>query len=103
MSPPKLSADAPVADVLVPRLKRLRVPRGEELELAFPILLPSVASSLRRFVALLLRRHRAQRRPRQPLVRHLAIPLVAQIRLDRHVASITVADAVAVGDRKSVV
>jgi hypothetical protein len=36
MPPPKLAADAPVADVLVPGLERLGVPGGVEAKLAFP-------------------------------------------------------------------
>src|SRR4029079_6612651 len=37
MPPPKLAADAPVADVLVPGLERLGIPRGVKAELAFPV------------------------------------------------------------------
>src|SRR5439155_13280858 len=39
MPPPELAADAPVADVFVPGLKRLGVARGEEFELALPVFL----------------------------------------------------------------
>src|SRR5688500_13049610 len=119
MSPPQLTADAPVADVLVPRLERLGVAGGEELQLAFPRLAPirglgilpelycwsRIARKLGRDAQAtgrgrsleLLARHRAQGGAGEPGVGHLAVPLVAEIRLDRHVTAVAVADAVAVG------
>src|SRR5689334_9565984 len=98
MSPPELSADAPVADVFVPGLEGLGIARGVELELAMPRITPpprlrgggwgegSCAAG----------RHRAKRCPRESRIGDFAIPLIAQIRLDWHVAAIAVADAVTV-------
>ncbi len=41
--------------------------------------------------------HRPQRRAGQPLIRHLQVPLIAQVRLDRHVTAVAMTHAMRVG------
>src|SRR4051812_11384000 len=109
MPPPKLAADGPVAEVLVPGLERLGVASGEEAELALPVaaafigavrrsplspaLSPQAGRGKKRFVLFgveaclgrafeLVVGHGEERRAGEALVRHLAVPLVAQVRLD---------------------
>src|SRR5688572_23807290 len=110
MSPPELAADAPVADVFVPGLEGLGVARGVETQMLpcdtgnLPVLSgfrtrrifigrSSRHGLVARVTGELVWRDRAQRRTAQPIIRHLAIPLIAQIRLDRHVTAIAVANA----------
>ena len=98
MAPPELAADAPVSDVFVPGLERPGVSLGEEAELALPdILFPFVAPSLRRSVASLILRHRAEGGACQAVVGCSYVPLVAQVRFDCRLATIAVAHGVAVG------
>src|SRR5690606_31170769 len=113
MPPPELAADAPVADVLVPRLEGPGVAGGVEAELALPVicgtgLQPVLAAILLRSAFScggclhglsiraagssapihLIHRHRAQGRPAQTIIGHAAVPLITQVRLDRHMAAI---------------
>ena len=99
MPPPQLPADAPVAQVLVPPLKRPRVPRRVEAQFrvhsARAIVAPLRERNLR-VVLVLLVRHRTQGLAGESIVRHLHVPLVRQVRLDHRVRAVRVPDAVPV-------
>ena len=94
MTPPELAADAPVAQVLVPGLIHLCIPRREEPQFTVTGC-PSFLTCARRLRPFkLLIRHRALGFADQPIIRHLHVPLIAQVRLDRDMRSITVPDTV---------
>src|SRR3954462_7954920 len=114
MSPPKLAADAPVTEIFVPGLEGLGVACGVKAQMLprdtgnLPVLgivgVRRISISRSSGHGLVARvtggvgwGNRTQRRTGQPIIRHLAIPLIAQIWLDRHVASITMPHAVAIG------
>ena len=96
MAPPQLPADAPVAQVLVPGLEGLRVAVRREAQrtVAFGRRQGLRGRGQRAFD--LLGGHRAKRRAREARIGHPHVPLVAEPRLDRHVASVAVADRVLV-------
>ena len=94
--PPQLARDAPVADVLVPHLEVLCVARGEEAQFAVARHRRPGRDRRRQRALDLVLRHRAQRRAAQAVVGHAHIPLVAEVRLDRHMRAVRVADRVAV-------
>ena len=100
VAPPELTADTPVAQVLVPGLEGLGVPSGVEGQLA--VTFTFGPGHARGYMARwggtveLLIAQRPQRLAAQAIVRHLHVPLIAQIRLDRHVRAVRVADAVAI-------
>src|SRR5689334_3041626 len=94
MPPPQLPADAPVPDVLVPDLERLGIPGRVEPKATIPLVGLAVAD-LGAFE--LVVGDGAEGRAAEPRVGDLAVPLVGQVRLDRDVAAVAVADAVAVG------
>ena len=96
MTPPQLARDAPIADVLVPRLEILCVSRRKEAQFAVAGLARSARDIGRQRAIDLFRVHRTQRSAAQAIVSHAHIPLVAQIRFNGHMRSIAVANGMAV-------
>ena len=107
VTPPQLSADAPIANVLMPMLECLCIARRVESDFTVAdgrrvgsgAASGAMCSASRRSRATItLRRiHRTQRSAAQAVIGDADVPLFAQVRLNRHVTSITVTNAVPIG------
>src|SRR6266542_2678484 len=76
MPPPKLPADAPIADVFVPCLVGLGIPLGDDAHLTLPALTPALSRSTGRGG----RSNGTQRHPRQRVFRDVRSLDCPQIR-----------------------